>query len=235
MFFLSGPLLVTALVAGWGPASAVGCAAALVTVGTIGFVVAASPIAAAGDRSGNGALRVTAVRILVGSTTLQSITFGLLPVGLAAITADAGHPVLAGILQAALTAGGVVGAFGPAATASWIRYRRMVTGFALALVPVALLAVVGTTAGLAGIGVALAAAGLFLTPTAAATYLLTARATSSQHRTEAFTWLSTGQAIGTAAGSALGGVLVQAGGPAAALGLAPAAVAVAALTVRFRP
>ena len=128
-----------------------------------------------------------------------------------------------------------MGAFGPAATASWIRYRRMVTGFAVALVPVALLAVVGTTAGLAGIGVALAAAGLFLTPTAAATYLLTARATSSQHRTEAFTWLSTGQAIGTAAGSALGGVLVQAGGPAAALGLAPAAVAVAALTVRIRP
>jgi hypothetical protein len=51
------------------------------------------------------------------------------------------------------------------------------------------------------IGAGLIMAGLFRTPIAATSYVLIHNATTPAHRTEAYTWLSTGQAVGTAAGA----------------------------------
>jgi MFS family permease len=165
---------------------------------------------------------------------LQGVVFGALPVGIAAVTAAAGRPSLAGVLLAALTAGGVAGAFGPVTTADQRRYVRLTAGLAVALGPAAALSVHPSAGSLLGIAAALAAAGLFVTPIAAASYGLTQQAATPANRTEAFTWLSTGQAVGSAAGAALAGVLASTIGPAGPLALLPAFVALSALLAATR-
>jgi hypothetical protein len=179
------------------------CSAALVAAGTAGFVAAAASAAPARgtrpDQRAPGAWRVPAVRILVCGTVLQSLTFGALPVGLAAVTAAAGHPDLAGVLLATLTIGGVMGTFGPVTTVGRRRYIQLAGGFAAALIPVAALSSQPSAAALIAIGAALTAAGLFVTPLAATSYVLIEKATAPAHRTEAVAWLSTGQATGNAA------------------------------------
>jgi hypothetical protein len=235
--FLSGPLLVAGLVAADGPAAALVCSAALVGAGTVSFVAAAARAASAHGPRGqqaHGAWRVPAVRILVCGTALQSLTFGALPVGLVAVTAIAGRPSLAGVLLATITTGGIVGTFGPVTSADKRRYVRLVTGFAAALIPVAVLSAEPAPAALIGMGLALAAVGLFVTPVAAASYVLIENATEPAHRTEAFAWLSAAQAAGNAAGAGLAGVLISRVGPAIALGTLPVAVGLAALIGRLR-
>jgi MFS family permease len=234
VIFLAGPLLVAVLTVIDGPATALACAAVLVAGGTAGFVVASrSAPGVRRDRRGHGAWRVRAVRILVCCTVLQSLTFGVLPVGLAAVAADAGLPDLAGVLLATLTLGGILGTFWPVAAASAGRYARLGGGFAAALVPVAVLAAWPYAGDLVAIGGILALAGLFLTPMAATSYVLIERATAAAHRTEAFAWLSTGQATGNAAGAALAGILTSSLGAPAALGIVPVAVGLGAVIARY--
>jgi MFS family permease len=234
--FLSGPLLVAAVTAAAGPAAALACSAALVAVGTVGFVAAAATAAAArGTRPGQpvpGAWRIPSVRILVCGTMLQSLVFGALPVGLAAVTAAAGHPDLAGVLVATLMIGGVMGTFGPMTMASRSRYVQLAGGFAAALIPAAALSTQPSDAILIATGATLTVAGLFVTPLAATSYVLIEKATTPEHRTEAFAWLSTGQATGNAAGAALAGILTASIGPAVPLGILPIAVGLTALIAR---
>ena len=52
--------------------------------------------------------------------------------------------------------------------------------------------------------------------------MLTEKVTAPAHRTEAFTWLSTGQAMGNAAGAALAGILASTAGAAGVLAILPA-------------
>jgi len=73
-----------------------------------------------------------------------------------------------------------------------------------------------------------------VTPIAAIAYVLTGQAAVSAHVTEDFTWLSTGQAVGSAAGAALAGVLATKAGPVAALAALPAVVALSALVARLQ-
>jgi MFS family permease len=238
LVFLSGPLLVAGLTTVSGPAAALACSAVLVAAGTVSFVaVAATAAPASAARPGqrtHRAWRVPAVRILVYGTALQSLAFGTLPVALAADTAAAGLPDLAGILLAALTIGGIMGTFGPVTTAGRHRYVRLASGFAVALVPVAALSADPSAGALIAMGGALTAAGVFLTPMAVNSYILIEQATAPAHRTEAFAWLSTGQAAGNAAGAALAGALTASAGPASALGVLPAAVGLAALITSRR-
>ena len=216
-------------------ALALACSAAMVAAGTSGFVAAAATAAPERGTCRNqrvpGAWRVPAVRILVCGTVLQGLTFGALPVDLAAVTAATGHPDLAGVLLATLTIGGLMGTFGPRATADRRRYAQLAGGFAGALTPVAVLSSQPSAAALIAIGAALTAAGLFVTPLAAASYVLIEKTTASAHRTEAFAWLSTGQATGNAAGAALAGVLISSVGPAVSLGMLPVTVGLTAALI----
>jgi len=236
--FLAGPLLVAAVTMVTSPAVALACSAALVAVGTAGFVAAAATAAPARGTRPNqrvpGAWHVPAVQIMVCTTVLQSLTFGALPVGLAAVTAAAGRPDLAGVLLATLTIGGVMGTFGPITTASRRRYIRLAGGFAAALIPVAALTSQPSPPALLAIGAALTAAGLFVTPLAATTYVMIEKATAPAHRTEAFAWLSTAQATGNAAGAALAGILTSSASSAIALGILPIAVGLTAFIVGSR-
>ena len=229
--FLAGPLLVAMLAAAAGPAAALACSAGMVLVGNIWFTAATARLT---RPSGGGPHAATPrwsrnARILVGCTLLQGLIFGALPVGLAALTAAARLPYVAGVLQAATTVGGLAGTFALAVTASRSGYVRVTIAFAVALVPAAVLATAPSALVLVAVGASLAVAGLFLTPVAAISYVLMQQAATSAHRTEAFAWLSTGLAVGTAAGSGLAGLLAAGHGPAAALVIGPAAAALSGL------
>jgi MFS family permease len=233
--FLAGPLLVALLAGTSGPAAALACSAGMVLAGNIWFTAATARLARpAADRARSGTPRRSRnVRILVGCTLLQGLIFGALPVGLAAVTAAARLPYLAGVLQAAMTAGGLAGTFGLAVTGCRHGYLRVTSAFAVALVPAAVLATAPSAPVLAALGASLAAAGLFVTPVAAVSYVLMEQAASPARRTEAFAWLSTGLAVGTAAGSGLAGLLAGWAGPAAALAIGPAAAGLSALLGRL--
>ena len=233
-FFLVGPLLATGLITLTTPALTAMAAATMVAGGTVGFVRAAGPVRRSPRRRGShGALRIPAVRVLCTTTLLQSLTYGVLPVALVAAATRAGMPTAAGVIQAALTLGGVIGSVfhRPAA------YLRLLTRFACCLVPLAGFAAVASPAGLVGLAVTLAGTGLLATPLATSAYLVIQRTTPAACLTEAFAWQSTGLAIGTAAGAAAGGALADLGGPALAFALPPVAVALAVgvvLVVRRR-
>jgi hypothetical protein len=87
--------------------------------GTAGFVAAAAAAApeprARRGRRERCAWQVPVVRLLACATMVQSLVFGAVPVGIAAVTAAVGLPGLAGVILATLTAGGVIGTFGPPA------------------------------------------------------------------------------------------------------------------------
>ena len=227
--FLVGPLLLAALVATGGPTVAFIACAALAGGGTVAFVVVAAARGAGGHRRHRpgGALRVGTLRVVMACTVLQSTTFGALPVGLAAVTAGAGRTSLSGVLLAALTVGGLLGALWPVTAAGRRQYIRLAGAFATCLVPVALLGTGSSVGSLVSIGVALTVVGVFVTPLAAVSYVLVERATAPEHRTEAFAWLSTGQAAGGAIGAGLAGVLTGGAGPAIGLAVPPVAAAAA--------
>jgi predicted MFS family arabinose efflux permease len=130
--------------------------------------------------------------------------------------------------------GGLLGTFVPANRTDKARYVRLVSGFALSLVPVAVAGNGSLPASGWLVALFLGVAGLFLTPIAAACYVLLQRATGPANRTEAFAWLSTGQAAGSAAGAALAGLLVDQAGTFAALAMIPVAVALAAAVTHWR-
>lgn len=237
IIFLAGPLLVALLASTSGPAAALACSAGMVLAGNIWFTATTARLArpAASRSRSRTEWRGRQVRILAGCTLLQGLIFGALPVGLAAVTAAARLAGLAGVLQAAITIGGLTGTFGLAVTASRRGYLRVTTAFAVALVPAAILATAPSGPVLAAVGADLAAAGLFATPAAAVSYVLMEQAATPAHRTEAFAWLSTGLAVGTAAGSGLAGLLTGCAGPAAALAIAPAAAGLSALLATLLP
>lgn len=236
VIFLAGPLLVALLAGIAGAAAALGCSAGMVLAGNIWFTAATAALArppANRQHSRTTPCLGWDVRILVGCTLLQGVIFGALPVGLAAVTAAAGLAGLAGVLQAATTVGGLAGTFGLAVTANRRSYVRVTSAFAVALVPAVVLATAPSAPVLAALGASLATAGLFLTPVAAVSYVLMEQAAVPAHRTEAFGWLSTGLAVGTAAGSGLAGLLAGWAGPAAALAIGPAAAGLSALLGRL--
>jgi MFS family permease len=233
--FLGGPLLVALLAATASPAAALACSAGMVPAGNIWFTAATARLThpVAGRAHSSVGWWSRDVWILVTCTLVQGLIFGTLPVGLAAVTAAAKLPYLAGVLQAATTVGGLIGTFALAVTASRDGYIRVTVAFAAALVPAAVLAIAPSGPVLAALGVSLATAGLFVTPLAAISYVLMEQAATPAHRTEAFAWLSTGLAIGSAAGSGLAGLLADWAGPAAALLIAPAAAGLSALVARL--
>ncbi|MFI5690231.1 MFS transporter [Kribbella sp. NPDC051586] len=224
-FFLVGPLAATGLIALAGPAVTALTAATLVASGTFGFVLAAGPRRPRPhDRLRHGALRIPAVRVLSTSTLLQSLTYGVLPIALVAAATRSGAPTAAGIVQSTLTLGGVIGGVLDVSR----DYVRLMVWFGCGLVPLSVFAALGSPAGLIGLAATLTATGLLATPLATSGYLLIRRATPAECRTEAFAWQSTGLAVGTALGSAIGGTLVDCGGPALAFAVPPVAVGLAA-------
>jgi predicted MFS family arabinose efflux permease len=77
-------------------------------------------------------------------------------------------------------------------------------------------------------------AGAAVSPTEATIYAMVDQVASADTMTEAFAWLATAMAVGSALGAAGAGVLVGRAGPTAAFALAGGAGAVAVLTTMLR-
>jgi MFS family permease len=229
--FLIGPVLVTALLAVGSFRLAIVGTAALALAGTAPFVATGaargSPMPT-GARRRSGPLRAAGVRALVAVAFLQSVALGLRAVAVPAFADDRGHPNAAGIVLAVLNVGALAGVLVAVAARSRNEtpagcFCRNSTLLAIAAAPLPCARTLEQLAGL------LVFAGLFIAPTAAASYVLIDRVSPARCRTEAFAWLSTAVAAGAALGSAAGGVVTDHLGVPAALGCGFVCVAVAAL------
>ncbi len=170
-------------------------------------------------------------RVVLKPPVMLATVIGFLLIGACSavevgVVATFGHGGLeAGLVLAVFSVGSLAGglAFGHIPIGRWAMARRLLIvtiGLSLTMVTLNIYWIGGTLL-LAGIGIAPALAVLFAITTASVKFSETA---------EAFGWAGTGQLIGAAAGSAVAGILIDAGGPVGAY-LAAALFAFAGLIV----
>lgn len=229
--WVAGPV-VTFAVAGWfGTGGALVVAAAVLTSAVAGFASCEAsrrwrpvPVADGRPRTvGSANLRVLIVT-LVG----VGVLFGATEVAVTALSTSLGAPGAAGLLLALWGVGSLCGGVAVARFAG----GGAQTGRGLA----ALLVVLGgghaALAAAGGrwlvLGVLITVAGSMIAPILSTAYGMVDRIAPPGTRTEAFAWLATATAAGTAVGAALAGALVDAGGAGAGFLLAGTAAALAA-------
>jgi MFS family permease len=228
--FVSGPLLLSLLLLLSTPAVAALACGALVVAGAALFGSDASRDAAPAEQPvpGLGPLTVAGVRALLATRAVWSVGLGAALVAIPALALEHGDAALAGLLMGAWSAGALVGGaiYG---SRSWRleparRYLGFVVSGALAM------ALFPAAPGLTSFAALAALSGLALAPWAATGDALMQRLAPAGTTTEAFTWTVSLSLVGEAAGAALGGVLVDAGGTEAGL-LAVAAASLATIAV----
>jgi predicted MFS family arabinose efflux permease len=233
---LSGPLLVAALVASVSAAAAVVAVAAVSGVGALAFawsVRGDRPAPQDGPRA--AVLRVGAVWRLLGTAALVGALIGGIQIGAPAFAAAHGSPAASGLLLAAVSVGGIAGA--------WLygRSRIRATPAARLVVLLAVLTVFVALTGSAGsfglLAVLLIAAGFALNPSLSTFSLLVDQYVSRRSAAEAFGWLSTAIAVGTGAGSAIAAAVAQhhndAGAAFVVAAVASGAAFVGAVLIRY--
>jgi len=228
-----GPAFAGAVVALGRPAVALEITAVVALVGTLGLATSPlcrayggprrGPVAETPARSPWGPLRVAALWPVIAAVTAVGTSLGIVEIAVAARASAAGHPGVAGYLLACLALGSVLGA------AAWGRGRhgRRRTRQLVGLMALFALGV-GLTApapSLAVAAVPLLVAGLGLSPVFVVAFLGADDAVSPTQRTEATTWVNTGNNMGAAAGSAVAGWLVAESSPYVALLAAASVVA----------
>jgi hypothetical protein len=229
VIWTSGPLLV-ALAASWAPTAAVLATAAIVLGGTLMFVsapLAGRSIGTGGSRRQGGALASPMLRLLLIITALLGIGVGVAEVGLPALAIRAGARGASGVLLAVWSIGSMTGGF-----AYGLRRWRLSTS---ARLPILIALIAASTAPLIaahGLAAAIplsALAGIGFAPVLSCQYLLVAKLMRRDVAAEAFMWMTASLVAGIAAGSALGGPMVQHIGVASAFVVACGANAVAAV------
>ncbi|GAA3665531.1 MFS transporter [Nonomuraea antimicrobica] len=207
-----GPLLFGVLIAVATSSLALGVVAAAAGAGTLAFAWA---LRAGGDGSAHGRGRVFADRrmaVLLAVVLLNGGTMGAVQVGVPALATARDIPAATGLLVAAVSLGGIAGAAAYGArTWRWavpVRLVGLLLALGLALAPLVL---VGP---LPLFWAVLFAAGLALNPAlTTASLLVDEYAPGAQ--AEAFGWVSTALGMGSAAGSAVAGLVGEGFGPSA--------------------
>ncbi|MGW5471635.1 MFS transporter [Streptomyces chartreusis] len=212
LLFVSGPLLVGVLVGFAPPAFGVLLGAALMVVGTAGFV--SSPVVRAmpaGKReAGPGTAGRRVLRGLgrpVIAAAGVGLALGVLDLLVVAFAETSGHGAgSAAWVLAALSAGSAVGGLlnGAVAwrSAAGTRLAAQTAGLGLALCGAALAQGLGTLA------VAVAVAGVFVSPLITTAYLIADETAAPEARVQAGAWVNTAVNAGGTAGAAVAGVLV---------------------------
>lgn len=222
--YIIGPLLMLAIAGFAGTPAALIVAAAGLASGTLVFSAtraSRSWRAAPADRprARGGALRSPGLLTIAIAIALAGATFGAIEIAVPAACKAAHARGATGPLLAIWGVGSMLGglaaarAGAPGDAARWIALLLAALGLSdLALVPVS------APLGLAPL---LLVAGAAVAPLLGTAYSVVERVTPGDGQTEAFAWLTTAIGIGIAAGSALAGALVDAGG--AGAGFATAA------------
>jgi MFS family permease len=226
-----GPPLAFAVGALWSTGGALVACGAVLLLGTLAFAVQPASRgwrpAPRHERPAGGSLRAPGLRTLVSVLTAVGMLCGAVEVAVPATSEALAGPLM-GLWGLGSLVGGIVttrrggGAQTPAGLALVVAY--------LAAAHLALVAA-GNVVALAAI---LFLAGSAIAPTCASVYAMVERVAPAGMVTEAFAWLATAMSVGTAAGAAVGGTLIEQSGPAAAFVLAGIAGAVALLTTVLR-
>jgi MFS family permease len=225
--FVAGPLVAGGVLALWSTTAAVAVTAGLTLAGGIAF--ATSPAtrgrAPQGRQPRAGLATTPGMLTVLMSAAAFGVTFGALDVALPAFARGHGSVAAAGVLLSALAAGIGAGSFlyglRPPRRAASRRYAPLCGVAALGLLPL-----ISTP----GLGVMLALAvvtGLCFAPVTTTQIAVLDEVAPRERAAEAFSWLAILYGAGSAAGAALGGQLVSADGPRAAIVAACAATALA--------
>ncbi|WP_407284999.1 MFS transporter [Streptomyces sp. BP-8] len=213
MLFVSGPLLVGALVQIAPPAAGVVASALLVGVGSCAFVMSPAvrdirptAVAKAAARSKTrlqGARALLTPVVVAAGVGLSLGAMDLLVLAFAAARHH-GDDVVAWVL-AALSAGSAVGGLLNGAV-SWrtgarVRLPLLAAGLGLAL------AAAGLAPGVGALTVAVACAGFFVAPALTTAYLLADEVAPPGRRTQAGAWVNTAVNAGISGGTAAAGLL----------------------------
>jgi hypothetical protein len=213
--FIAGPPLVLLAGTVWSTGIALAGAGLLLVVGTIAFAAQGPSRAWRSEaRACGGSLADPGVRTLVCVFVAVGVVFGAVEVGVVAAAASAAGPLL-GIWGAGSLAGGMV--------AARIGNARLAVLLAALAVAHLALAAAGSVVALAAV---LIVAGATIAPTYASVYAMVERIAPAGTVTEAFAWLSTAVAIGSALGAALAGSVAESAGPSAVFLLAGGAGAI---------
>ncbi|MEV1157222.1 MFS transporter [Micromonospora chokoriensis] len=221
VIFVVGPLSTLLAVALGGPVAGLVVAALLQLAGTIAFVRAPAVRAWRGvpaARHWAGPLRVHRLTVLLVGVAGAGTAVGGIAVAVTAYAEAAGNRHLAGWLLAAQATGALVGGlfYTRARPGGRRRLPLLTAGLTLGFVPLLL------TPPPALMAVLLAVSGLALPPTLTAIFLKVDDLAMPGTVAEAFAWVATAFTVGSAAGSALTG-LVVANGVRYGLALAPVA------------
>jgi predicted MFS family arabinose efflux permease len=224
VIFVTGPLVTLAAVALGGPVAGLLAAALLQLAGTAVFAQVTAVRRWRGgpaERHWAGPLRVPRLLVVVGGTACAGAAVGCIPVVLTGYAEAAGDRSLTGWLLAAQAVGALTGGllYTRAAPGGRGRLPLLAAVFAVGYLP--LLWAPGPLV-MAGL---MALSGLALPPLLTAVFLTTDRLTPPGAAAEAFAWIFTAFAVGSATGAALSGPLVAAGGLRAGFLLAPVAAA----------
>jgi MFS family permease len=223
---LTGPLVLSVCVAAAGAPLGLIVVSVLGGAGTICFAIlvggreAARSSLPAGAR---GVLREGAMRLLIAIAALTGAVLGALEVAIPTLAGAKHAPAAAGLLVAALSAGGIAGAIGYG-NRRWRRdplQRLLILLGALA----AMVAVMIPVTNLVVLAVPLIAGGLALNPALTTISLLVDRHVSRARAAEAFGWLSFGIAGGTGAAAAIAGSLASSAHPGTAFAVGAVAAA----------
>ena len=226
-----GPLLVGSIAVVLSPAAAVLACAAITVCGTA-FFAASKPAgedsrAPAPKRSHAGALASPGLRAVLATVLLAGVVIGAVEVALPALAVQRGAGWSAGPLLALFSVGSMAGGLaysarrwrGSAATRYAMLLAAMAAGVA-PLIAVHALAAAYPLSVLAGLGVA---------PVLSCQFSLVGGLAPAGAATEAFTWHRGATIAGMAAGSTLGGSLIDAHGAGGAFALGCGGVAAACL------
>jgi MFS family permease len=234
LVFVSGPLIVALLIAFTSAGLAVALLGAVCVTGTALFL--SSPIVRAADAAGarhdvsanrTSALASPELRALLGPVALTGTALGAVEVGLPALAIHAGSRPASGLLLALWSLGSMVGGlwYGSRAWRSPLRRRYQM----LLVLTVLCMAPLIAARSIAAAGICSLIAGLTIAPTFSCQYALVGRSVSAGSETEAFTWVSAALIGGLAAGSAIGGAVIDPAGVSAPFVVGVMAIILAAL------
>ena len=239
--WIAGPPLALGVAAMLSTGAALATAGLILLGGTAAFAAQRSSRAWRPARRGDagrgaahgGALRSPAMRTLVLVLTAVGFVFGASEVAIAAAAADLGNAAASGPLLGIWGVGSLIGGLVASRLGGG---ARTAAGLALVLAALAAghLALAAATGSVLTLAAVLLAAGAAIAPTYATVYAMVDGAAPEGTATEAFAWIATAAAIGSAFGSAAAGPVAQSIGPSAAFVLAGAAGGLATLIVTLR-
>ena len=234
MFFVGGPLLV-ALLAAIRPFAALVGAAATACAGTLALTRLApirdTEAPSRTDRTWIGSLGAPGVQTILAVAVFMGLAFGLVEVSLPAFAEQHGSRALAGLAFASFAGGSLVGGLVIGLRHGVDDRTRLVLFTALLPAGLALPLLAGSIPEICGL---LFLAGLPIAPLITGAYGLVEKVAPAGTHAETFAWIGTAITAGIAAGTALGGWLVDQHGVRVAIASGAGAACLAAVVASAR-